>query len=169
MSPLIDVHDSIQLARQMEGPAWTPPWPSFAEFFSSRVHHPAVAHHPFLTYYDDERTIHRSYTYAQFGKVVERAATFFHHRLGLTGGDRIATVLFNHDQTVVLYFAAWTLGLAVVPINVEEPIEKKRYILEHSEAVAVCCWPDYLEEVRSLQPELPSSASCRHGDGRGIQ
>jgi len=65
-------------------------------------------------------------------------------------------VLFNHDQTVVLYFAAWTLGLAVVPINVEEPVEKKRYILEHSEAVAVCSWPDYLEEVRSLHPELPA-------------
>jgi len=156
MSPLIDVHDSIQQARQMEGPPWTLPWPSFAEFFSSRVHHPAVADRPFLTYHDDERDIYRSYTYAQFGRLVEQAATFFHHRLGLTGGDRIATVLFNHDQTVVLYFAAWTLGLAVVPINVEEPVEKKRYILEHSEAVAVCCWPDYLEEVRSLQPELPN-------------
>ena len=140
----------------MEGPPWAPPWPSFAEFFSSRVHHPAAADHPFLTYNDDERHIHRSYTYAEFAGAVEQAASFLHHQLGLTRGDRLATVLFNHDQTVVLYFAAWTLGLAVVPINVEEPVEKKRYILEHSEAVAVCCWPDYLDEVRSLQANLPA-------------
>jgi long-chain acyl-CoA synthetase len=156
MSPLIDVHDSIQQARRMEGPPWTPPWPSFADFFNSRVNHPAMTDRPFLTYYDDERDIHRSYTYAQFGRAVAQAATFLHLGLGLTGRDRIATVLFNHDQTVVLYFAAWTLGLAVVPINVEEPVEKKRYILEHSEDVAVCCWPDYLDEVRSLQQDLPA-------------
>lgn len=156
MSPLINVHDSIQQARQMEEPPWTPPWPSFADFFSSRVNHPAVAGRLFLTYYDDERDIHRSYTYAQFGRSVQQTAAFLHHRLGLTRGDRVATVLFNHDQTVVLYFAAWTLGLAVVPINVEEPVEKVRYILEHSEAVAVCCWPDYLDEVWILQRDLPA-------------
>lgn len=156
MSILTDVHDSIQQARQMEGPPWTPPWPSFAEFFHSRVSHPAVSDRPFLTYHDDERNIHRRYTYAEFGRVVQQASSFLHHRLGLTVGDRMATVLFNHDQTVVLYFAAWTLGLAVVPINVEEPVEKKRYILEHSEAVAVCCWSDYLDEVRSLQHDLPA-------------
>jgi long-chain acyl-CoA synthetase len=156
MSPLIDVHDSIQQARQMEGPPWTPPWPSFADFFSARVGHPALSDRPFLTYHDDERDIHRSYTYARFGTVVQNAATFLHHRLGLTRGDRLATVLFNHDQTVILYFAAWTLGLAVVPINVDEPVEKKRYILEHSEAIAVCCWADYLDEVLSLQQDVPA-------------
>ncbi|MDQ6734744.1 MAG: acyl--CoA ligase, partial [Nitrospirota bacterium] len=177
MSPLTDVHDSIQQARQMEGPPWTPPWSSFAEFFSARVHHPAMSDRPFLTYYDDERDIYRRYTYARFGRAVEQAAIFLHHRLGLTAGDRIATVLFNHDQTVVLYFAAWTLGLAVVPINVEEPVEKKRYILEHSEAVAVCCWPAYLEEVRSLQQDLPAlhhvvtvtDEGLGHGEGQGVR
>jgi long-chain acyl-CoA synthetase len=156
MSPLIGVHDSIQQARQMEGPPWMPPWPSFADFFSARVRHPAVLDRPFLTYHDDERDIHRRYTYAEFGRVVQQAASFLQHRLGLTVGDRMATVLFNHDQTVVLYFAAWTLGLAVVPINVEEPVEKKRYILEHSEAIAVCCWVDHLDEIRSLQQDVPA-------------
>jgi long-chain acyl-CoA synthetase len=177
MSILTDVHDSIQQARQMEGPPWTPPWLSFAEFFNSCVNNPAVTDRPFLTYYDDERDIHRSYTYGQFGRVVEQATTVLHHRLGLTRGDRIATVLFNHDQTVVLYFAAWKLGLAVVPINVEEPVEKKRYILEHSEAVAVCCWPDYFDEVRSLQHELPAlhhvvtvtDEGLGHGEGQGAR
>ena len=68
-----------------------------------------------------------AYTYAEFGIVVKQRRAFFHDRLRLTRGDRIATVLFNHDQTVVLYFAAWKLGITVVPINVDEPTEKKRY------------------------------------------
>jgi acyl-CoA synthetase (AMP-forming)/AMP-acid ligase II len=63
--------------------------------------------------------------------------------------------LFNHDQTVFIYFAAWVLGLAVVPINVEESLEKKRYILEHSEASVCICWEGYADEIRSMQGELP--------------
>src|SRR5207237_968537 len=77
---------------------------------------------------------------------------------GLRRGDRIATVLFNHDQTVFIYFAAWVLGLGVVPISVEETVEKKRYILEHSEATVCFCWQDYEEEIRGLLQEIDSLA-----------
>jgi long-chain acyl-CoA synthetase len=68
----------------------------------------------------------------------------------------LATVLFNHDVTVILYFAAWLSGCTVVPINVEEAQEKKRFILEHSEAAAVCCWHSDVEELKELQCDLPS-------------
>jgi long-chain acyl-CoA synthetase len=156
MYPSIDEYDSIAQARQMDGESFTVPWNSFAEFFSSRISDPILVQRNFLTYYDDDRQIHRTYTYAEFGAVVERTAAFLYQRLGLTRGDRIATVLFNHDLTVILYFAAWTRGIAIVPINAEEPADKKRYILEHSEASAVFCWQDYLEEVTSLQSDLPA-------------
>jgi long-chain acyl-CoA synthetase len=65
-------------------------------------------------------------------------------------------MLFNHDVTVVLYFAAWFSGITVVPINVEESTDKKRFVLEHSEASAVCCWHAYFNEVKDLQRELPA-------------
>ena len=156
MFPSINGHDSVGQARQMDGDSFTLPWTSFAEFFTSRISDSLLVHRNFLTYYDDDRQIHRTYTYAEFGTVVGRAATFLHDRLGLTRGDRIATVLFNHDLTVILYFAAWTRGVAVVPINAEEPAEKKRYILEHSEASAVFCWHDFLDEITGLQSELPT-------------
>lgn len=83
-------------------------------------------------------------------------AEMFHAKFGLTRGDRIATVLFNHDLTALIYFAAWTLGVAVVPINVEETPEKKRYILEHSEASVALCWQDVYEELNALQSMLPA-------------
>ncbi len=140
----------------MDGPPFALPWASFAEFFKSRIFDRALIDRNFLTYYDDDRRIHRTYTYAEFGTVVQQAATFLHDQVGLRRGDRLATVLFNHDLTVILYFAAWTSGITVVPMNIEEPADKKRYILEHSEASAVMCWQDSLDELKSLQAELPA-------------
>jgi len=159
MCPLSDERDPILQARQMGGPPFHLRWRSFAEFFDERVHDAHHANKPFLTYYDESgsatESVRRVYSYARFGELVGRAATVMRERLGLRRGDRVATVLFNHDQTVLAYFAAWTIGVAVVPINVEESTEKKRYILEHSEASVVFCWQDYLDEIRSLLGALP--------------
>ncbi|HET7439366.1 MAG TPA: class I adenylate-forming enzyme family protein, partial [Nitrospira sp.] len=155
MSPLIAVTEHIAQARRMDGDSLTLPWSSFADFFKSRIYDRELVNRPFLTYYDDDRQLHYTYSYAEFGTVVQQAAGFLHDQVGLRRGDRLATILFNHDVTVVLYFAAWVLGITVVPINVEEPTDKKRFILEHSEASAVCCWHSYLEEVNEIQPDLP--------------
>ncbi len=156
MSSLIAVPDHIAQARRIDdrGPAL--PWSSFADFFKSRVYDRDLVNRPFLTYYDDDRQLHCTYSYAEFGTVVQQAAVFLHDRIGLRRGDRLATILFNHDLTVVFYFAAWTAGLTVVPINIEEPADKKRFILEHSEAVAVCCWYESVEEATELQRGLPA-------------
>jgi long-chain acyl-CoA synthetase len=156
MSPLIAVAENIAQARQMDDVSPALPWSSFADFFKSRIYDRALVNRPFLTYYDDDRRLHCTYSYAEFGTVVQRAAGFLHDQVGLRRGDRLATILFNHDVTVVLYFAAWLSGITVVPINAEEPQDKKRFILEHSEASAVCCWHTYLDEVNSLRSELPT-------------
>ena len=153
---MIAVPDHIAQARRIEGDSPVLPWASFADFFKSRVYDRTLIHRSFLIYCDDDRGVHYSYTYAQFGTVVQEAAAFLHDRVGLRRGDRLATVLFNHDVTVILYFAAWLSAVTVVPINVEESPDKKRFILEHSEAVAVCCWHSDVEELKELQRDLPS-------------
>lgn len=53
----------------------TLPWSSFADFFKSRVYDQRLVNRPFLTYYEDDRQLHN---YAEFGTVVQRAATYFH-------------------------------------------------------------------------------------------
>jgi long-chain acyl-CoA synthetase len=146
--------DGIARAHLMGGPSITFPWQSFGDFVASQVHDSHLADRLCLSYHDDDRSIHRRYSYRQFGDLIERAAAFMSEGLGLRRGDRVATVLFNHDQTVLTYFAAWSLGLAVVPINIEESTEKQRYILEHSEAIAVFCWEDCLAEVQTLSRGL---------------
>jgi long-chain acyl-CoA synthetase len=156
MSLLTDVHDRIEQAREAVGCAPALHWTSFAEFFRSRVYDPRLVTRNFLTYCDDDRNLRRTYSYAEFGTIVEQMAEMLHFKFGLTRGDRIATVLFNHDLTTLIYFAAWTLGVAVVPINIEEPPEKKRYILEHSEASVALCWQDVYGEITGLQSMLPA-------------
>ncbi len=156
MSPLIAVAENIEQVRQIDVCFSSLPWSSFADFFKSRIYDRTLVNRPFLTYYDDDRQLHCTHSYAEFGALVQRAATFLHDQVGLRRGDRLATMLFNHDVTVVLYFAAWISGITVVPINVEEPTDKKRFLLEHSEASAVCCWHSYVEEVSGLQQGLPA-------------
>ncbi|HEX6727045.1 MAG TPA: class I adenylate-forming enzyme family protein [Nitrospira sp.] len=156
MSPLIVVPDHIAQARKVEGLCHPLPWSSFADFFKSRVYDRALVNRTFLTYCDDDRAVRYTYSYAEFGTVVQLVATFLHDQVGLRPGDRLATILFNHDVTVVLYFAAWMLGVTIVPINIEESTEKKRFILEHSDASAVCCWHNLIEEVKGFQRELPT-------------
>jgi len=156
MSQLIDERDRILQAHRMNGPAFHLPWTSFRELFLTRVSNPQLMARTFLSYYDDDRGIHRRYSYAQFGDMVHRTAAYMNTHVKLTRGDRVATALFNHDQTVLIYFAAWTLGIAVVPINVEEPVEKTRYILEHSEAKVLFCWEQYAEELTSCAEDIPT-------------
>ena len=149
------VAENIVQVRQMDV-STTMPWSSFADFFNSRISDRTLVDRPFLSYYDDDRQLHRTFTYAEFGTTVQRAATFLHDQVGLRRGDRLATILFNHDVTVVLYFAAWVSGITVVPINVEEPTDIKRFVLEHSEASVVCCWHSDVEEVNGLQRDVPA-------------
>ena len=156
MSSLIGVPEHIAQVRKVEGLCPPLPWSSFADFFKSRVYDRALVNRTFLIYCDDDRAIRYTYSYGEFGTVVQSVATFLHDRVGLRPGDRLATMLFNHDVTVALYFAAWILGVTIVPINVEESADKKRYILEHSEASAVCCWHTSLDEAKDLQRELPA-------------
>ena len=153
---MIAVPEHIAQARTIEGLCPALPWSSFADFFTSRVFDRKLSHRPYLTYCDEDSAAHHTYSYAQFGSVVLETAAWLREEAGLRRGHRLATVLFNHDLTVILYFAAWVSGVTVVPINIEESPEKKRFILEHSEAAAVCCWHSDLEELTDLQRELPS-------------
>ncbi|HEX6728189.1 MAG TPA: class I adenylate-forming enzyme family protein [Nitrospira sp.] len=153
---MIAVPEHIAQARTIEGLCPALPWSSFADFFTSRVFDRNLSHRPYLTYCDEDSAAHHTYSYSQFGSVVLETAAWLREEAGLRRGERLATVLFNHDFTVILYFAAWVSGVTVVPINVEESPEKKRFILEHSEAAAVCCWHSDLEELTDLQRELPS-------------
>ncbi len=102
----------------------------------------------YLTYIDenDNRT---EVSCAEFYQHVINCARFLQNR-GLSHGDRIATISHNHWHTVVQYFAAWLLGLVVVPINLGEDDERIAYILENGEVELAFVRTEYRERFRGI-------------------
>jgi long-chain acyl-CoA synthetase len=106
---------------------------------------------PFLIYYDDHNN-RTEYSYQDFIGIVRKVAALL-HSLGLKRGDRIATAAHNHPDTIAQYFAAWLMGLCVVPLNMSEDDERLRYILSNSNAKTLFCREDYVQRVSVLLPD----------------
>jgi long-chain acyl-CoA synthetase len=109
---------------------------------------------PFLIHYDQAHQ-RAEYTYRQFREVVHRAANYMARGLGLRPGEAVATVAHNHADTVILYFAAWSLGLTVVPINVGEDDERVAFILNNAGVRVAFVRPDYLPRMAGLRALVP--------------
>jgi len=107
----------------------------------------------FLIYYDQAGN-REQFSYAEFDRHVSQYAQLMWTEFGIRRGDRIATVGYNHSQIVLLYFAAWRLGAAVAPQNVAEDDQRIAYIINNSAAKVVFCFPEYLERVEAIRPDL---------------
>jgi long-chain acyl-CoA synthetase len=102
----------------------------------------------FLIYYD--QTGNRSeFTYKQFNTRVNQAANLL-RSLGVKRGDRVATIAFNHSDTVMIYFACWKIGAAVAPQNIAEDDQRIAYILRNSESVLALVREEYLERAERI-------------------
>jgi long-chain acyl-CoA synthetase len=110
---------------------------------------------PFLVHYNGENQ-RAAFSYAEFRAEVHRAATYMAEGLGLRHGDAVATVAHNHADTVILYFAAWSLGLTVVPINVGEDGERIAFILNNAEVRVAFVRPEYGPRMAGMREQLPN-------------
>lgn len=95
-------------------------------------------------------------TYAEFNARVHQVANMLHDDLGVRRGDRVATIGYNHSDTVLIYFACWIIGAAVAPQNVSEDDRRIAFILRNSESVTCLVREEYLERA----------AHIIHGDER---
>jgi long-chain acyl-CoA synthetase len=102
----------------------------------------------YITYYSDNFP-KVSLTYSGFKEKVFRTANLL-KRNGIKHGDRIATISYNHINTVIQYFAAWSLGATVVPVNVNEEPERIRYILESSLTKLVFIKREYYGKIGEI-------------------
>jgi long-chain acyl-CoA synthetase len=121
-----------------------------------------LAHHtahtpdkPFLIHYDIEGN-RTEITYAQFQEQVNRMAAVLVNTFGVKAGDRVATIAYNHSDTVLIYFACWQIGAAVAPQNVTEDDNRIAFILRNSEAVIALVMPEYLERATKIIAEAPN-------------
>jgi len=107
-----------------------------------------------LIYYPDDHAPHTSevretYTYREFYELVGKTANFLLSQ-DISRGDRIATVAFNHVDTVIQYFAAWLIGAVVVPINVGEDDKRIGYILQNSQSKLAFVREQFLERIENI-------------------
>lgn len=142
-----EFQDKINHARSLKNTLPELPYRDFPELIKKR----ADDRRSFLTYIDEGD--HRvELSYAGFCEETLNVARFL-HRQGLRRGDRIATISHNHWHTVVQYFAAWMLGLVVVPVNLGEDKERIVYILENGNVELAFVRADYRNRMASILSE----------------
>ncbi len=106
----------------------------------------------FIVFYPDSGShtktddLKEQLTYSQFAEKVFKTANLL-KKNGIGTEDRIAAVSHNHINTVIQYFAAWSLGATVVPINVNEEPERITYILQNSDTKLAFVKVEYLHKI----------------------
>ena len=113
----------------------------------------AVAQCPdtvFLHFLDDDE----KYTYAEFDERSNRLAQGLLVS-GVAHGDRIATLLDSHADSVALLIAASKVNAVYVPINTANKGEFLRNPLGNSGARILVSEAKYLERVEAIRDDLP--------------
>jgi long-chain acyl-CoA synthetase len=139
-----ELQQKINHARTVSGELPELPYSDIPELLQTRSENGDQ----YLTYIDvdDNRT---EVSYAEFYQQVINCARFL-QKHGLSRGDRVATIAHNHWHTVIHYFAAWLLGLVVVPINLGEDDERIAYILENGEVELAFVRTEYRKRFRGI-------------------
>ena len=140
-----ELRRKIEHARSLSGDSLPDlPVDNFSDLISLR----STSDQSFLTYIDEQDN-RIELSYREFCTLAENTARFLQQE-ELSHGDRIATVSHNHWHTVVQYYAAWLLGLVVVPVNLGEDDERIAYILENSEVKLAFVRSDYRNRMAGL-------------------
>lgn len=126
---------------------------SVAELIERRA--AATPEKPYLIFYDDDNKTREEYTYARFNRRVNQVANLLVNELGVRRGDRVATVAYNHPDTVIAYFACWKIGATVAPQNVAEDDSRIAFILANAGCRVALVRPEYRERVERLRHAAP--------------
>ncbi len=78
-----------------------------------------------------DKSIHR-YTYRDFAARAKKLAVAL-QQLGVSEGDRVATLSWNHYQHLEAYFAVPCMGAVVHPLNIRFGPEELSYVVNHAE------------------------------------
>ncbi|MEI9917468.1 MAG: long-chain fatty acid--CoA ligase [Bacteroidota bacterium] len=78
-----------------------------------------------------DRTIHR-YTYRDFAKRAKKLSAAL-RGLGVSEGDRVATLCWNHYQHLETYFAIPCMGAVLHTLNIRLSADDLAYIVNHAE------------------------------------
>jgi long-chain acyl-CoA synthetase len=103
----------------------------------------------FIIHYD-EAGQRGEITYGEFAERVGQVANYLAHALGVKHGDRVATIGYNHLDTVLIYFACWQVGACLAPQNVTEDDARIAFILRSSHSVVVFARDAYMARAQKI-------------------
>ncbi len=95
----------------------------------------------------------RHLSYARFNERVNRLANAL-CGLGLQPGDHVALLMHNYPEMLESLFACFKAGCGAVPINFRLHPREYAFIINHSEARAVICSPEFNAPLADLRREL---------------
>src|SRR6185503_3021053 len=75
----------------------------------------------------------RRRSYAEVGADASRLAHALRDELGVTGDERVATLMWNNAEHLVAYFAVPSMGAVLHPLNLRLFPEQLAYVANHAE------------------------------------
>ena len=96
----------------------------------------------------------RRFTYADFAAEVHRVANAL-PRLGVQKGAKVALLLPNCPEFLLVVFAAAEIGAVFVPVNTAFTAEEAGYVLDHSEASLLLTTQTFLPLVQDIRGRCP--------------
>jgi fatty-acyl-CoA synthase len=94
-------------------------------------------------------------TYRQFFDRCDRLSSAL-QGLGVTQGDRVATISPNTHAQLECFYAVPQAGAVLVPINYRLTAEDFTYIVNHSGSTVVCVAEEYLAAVDEVRDQMPA-------------
>jgi fatty-acyl-CoA synthase len=93
-------------------------------------------------------------TYEQFFDRCDRWSAAL-QGLGVSQGDRVATIAPNTHAQLEAFYAVPQLGAVLVPLNYRLTASDFVYMINHSGTTVVCVHEDYLDAVDGVRDQMP--------------
>lgn len=113
----------------------------------------------------------RRFTFTEFNRRVNRLANALQN-LGVSKGDKIATILPNCLELLEVYWAVAKMGAVVVPLSTLTRGKGLVNLLRDSDVTTVVTNPDFVGEVDAIKQDLPGIAGDRYiltGEAENLQ
>lgn len=95
-------------------------------------------------------------SYREIGERTAQLAHALHGDLGVTGDERVATLMWNNAEHVEAYFAIPCLGAVLHTLNLRLPAEQLVFIVNHAADRVVIVNGSLLPLLAPLLPHLPT-------------
>ncbi|MEO6656448.1 MAG: long-chain fatty acid--CoA ligase [Pyrinomonadaceae bacterium] len=110
----------------------------------------------------------RSWTYAEFDRIVNRTANMLISH-GITKGDVVSLLMPNSAEYIIAYFACWKIGAVAGPVNSLLKAEEISWVVGNSESKLILSEPSALADgqLDSFGDNIPIITNWPPADAGG--